>query len=134
MKLNKALLQFIRISFSVLLIVATVYCSIHFGKIGYEFGYRVFTEPAVAEEPGRDVLIQIKEGMSKHEIGQMLEQRGLVRDGNLFWIQLMLSAYADKMKPGVYTLNTSMDAKELMYTVAGAAAQEDTEAEASDAS
>ena len=46
----------------------------------------------------------------------------------------MLSAYADKMKPGVYTLNTSMDAKELMYTVAGATAQEDTEAEASDAS
>ena len=52
--------------------------------------------------------------MSGSDIGSMLEDKGLIRDGKLFAVQLKLSAYSKKIKPGVYTLNTSMTAKEMM--------------------
>lgn len=43
-----------------------------------------------------------------------LEDKGLVRDHNLFYLQLKLSAYSGHIKPGIYTLNTSMTAKDMM--------------------
>ena len=57
--------------------------------------------------------------MSEKEIGQLLEDKGLVKDGNLFYLQLKLSAYSKKLVPGIYTLNTSMTAKEMMVVMAG---------------
>ena len=60
------------------------------------------------------MLVQVKEDMSNREIATMLEEKGLVRDSNLFYIQLVMSAYAKKIEPGVYTLNTSMEPKALM--------------------
>jgi UPF0755 protein len=85
---------------------------------GYEFGYRVFTEPAMEEAPGRDVMVLVKEDMSQREIADMLEEKGLIRDSSLFYLQLKLSAYSGKLLPGVYTLNTSMEPKEMMVVMA----------------
>ena len=66
------------------------------------------------EAPGEDVLVQVKSDMSDKDIADMLRNKGLIRDSNLFYIQMKLSSYAEKIKPGVYTLNTSMEPKELM--------------------
>lgn len=127
MNVNKVLFQFIKIAFSVMLALLVIYFSVQLCKNAYDYGYRVFTEPAVAESPGEDIMVQIKEGMSGKEIGEMLEEKGLVEDGQLFNVQLKLSAYKDRMKPGVYTLNTSMTAKEMMVTIANKAEQETQE-------
>lgn len=48
----------------------------------------------------------------------MLEEAGLIRDGKLFFAQLKLSAYAGKLQPGIYTLNTSMTGKEMIVVLA----------------
>ncbi len=63
---------------------------------------------------GQDVLVQVEKGISAEELGQLLEDKGLVRDHNLFYLQLKLSAYSGHIKPGIYTLNTSMTAKDMM--------------------
>ena len=42
----------------------------------------------------RDVLVQVEKGISAEELGQLLEDKGLVRDHNLFYLQLKLSAYS----------------------------------------
>jgi UPF0755 protein len=96
---------------------------------GYDFGYRVFTEPAMEQAPGRDVMVLVKEDMSQREIAEMLEDKGLVRDSNLFLLQLKLSAYSGKLLPGVYTLNTSMEPKEMMVVMATEPEPEDTQSE-----
>ena len=127
MDVNKTINRFIKIAFKIMLVLLLVYATIGVSKVAYDFGYRVFTEPAVAEAPGEDVLIQIKEGMSAQELGQMLEEKGLVRDGNLFYLQLKLSAYSKKMEPGVYTLNTSMTAEDMMVTISDTADQRASE-------
>lgn len=114
MNINKALFTFIKIAFSIMVILLVIYGAVRLCRVGYDYGYRLFTEPAVEEAPGEDVLVQVKNDMSDKDIADMLKDKGLVRDSGLFYIQLKLSSYAEKIKPGVYTLNTSMEPKELM--------------------
>lgn len=126
MNLNKIVFKFVSISFSILVALLVIVGLVKLGTFCYDFGYRVFTEAPVDEKPGKDVIVQITADMSDREIGAELEEKGLVRDKNLFFAQLKLSAYSGKLLPGIYTLNTSMDAKEMM-AVMGTEPPEDTE-------
>lgn len=128
MKLNKVVFKFVSISFSILVALLVVVGLVELGSYCYDFGYRVFTETPVDEAPGKDVVVSVTADMSEHDIGKMLEEYGLVRDGNLFLAQLKLSAYSGDLKPGVYTLNTSMTGKDMILVMA-AETEEDTEAE-----
>ena len=56
--------------------------------------------------------------MSQHDIGKKLKEEGLDVAATLFYAQLKLSAYSGKLKPGVYTLNTSMTAREMFVIMA----------------
>lgn len=80
----------------------------------YEFGYSVFTEEAIAPAPGRDVSFSFTEDKSKLDIAKMLEDKGLVRDYKLAFVQIYASEYKDSIEPGIYTLNTSMTTEEMM--------------------
>lgn len=80
----------------------------------YDYGYRVFQEEPVSASPGMDVTVEITVGKSALQIGEILERKGLIRDARLFYIQNLLSHYKDELKPGVYTLNTSMTPEEMM--------------------
>ena len=118
MKWNKVVFKFVSISFSILVALLVVVGLIELGSYCYDFGYRVFTESPVDETPGRDVTVSVTADMSEHDIGKMLKEEGLVEDANLFYAQLKLSAYSGKLKPGVYTLNTSMTAREMFVIMA----------------
>ena len=91
----------------------------------YDYGYRVFQEPPVAEKPGMDVSVEITMGKSAIQIGEILEAKGLIRDAKLFYVQNLLSHYKDKLRAGTYTLNTSMTMEEMMEVMS---AQEPDEA------
>ncbi len=114
MSLNKIVFKFVRFSFSILMLLVVALCLVKLGTFCYDFGYRVFTEQPMEAEPGTDKLVEITSDMSESDIGNLLEKKGLVRDGKLFLAQLKLSAYTGKIKTGTYTLNTSMTAKEMM--------------------
>lgn len=97
--------------------------------MAYDYGYRIFQEPPVAEAPGYDIEVQITMGKSAKEIGELLEQKGLIRDANLFYIQNLLSHYKGELNPGVYTLNTSMTMQEMMEVMSADVTEESTETE-----
>lgn len=84
----------------------------------YDYGYRVFTEPPVSYGEGRIISIYIKEDQSALDVGEMLESKGLIRDGRLFMIQELLSENHGKIQPGVYDLNTSMTPQEMLDIIA----------------
>lgn len=128
MNLNKVILKFVSISFSILITLLVVVGLVELGSFCYDFGYRVFTETPVAEAPGTDIVVQVDSDMSEYEIGRMLEEEGLIRDGRLFWAQLKLSAYSGELAPGIYTLNTSMTGKDMIVVMA-TGAEESTETE-----
>ena len=125
MDINKALFKFIKIGFTIMIILIVLLATFYLSRTGYDYGYRLFTETAVEETPGTDVLVQIKQETSNWQIGKLLEQKGLVRDGKLFYLQLKTSAYSKSIKPGVYTLNTSMTANEMMSVMSGQETQND---------
>ena len=54
----------------------------------------------------------ITEDMGTKELADLLEEKGLVRDARLFYVQEKLSGF--KLQPGVYKVSTSMTARELM--------------------
>ena len=114
MNKNKLVLRFVSISFSVLVILLVLIGFVKVGTYCYDFGYRIFTEEAIDEEPGRDVVIQITDDMSGMDIAKELKDKGLIQDARLFYVQLKVSAYSKKINPGVYTLNTSMQARDRM--------------------
>lgn len=114
MSTSKIVMRIVSISFSILVVVLILFGFTKLGNYAFDFGYRVFTEQPISKEPGKDVVIQVESGMSDSELGQILEDKGLIRDGTLFVAQLKMSAYANKIQAGIYTLNTSETAKEMI--------------------
>lgn len=84
----------------------------------YDYGYRVFTEEAVSTGEGRIISVSIGSDQSVLDVGNMLQEKGLIRDGKLFVIQELLSENHGNIQPGVYDLNTSMTAQEMLAVIA----------------
>lgn len=129
MDVNKLLFSFIKVAFSIMVMLLVIYGAVKLCAVGYDYGYRLYTEPAMEAAPGKDVLVQVKEDTSSRELSDMLEEKGLVRDSSLFYVQLMLSGYREDIQPGVYTLNTSMEPRDLIVAMAP---EPETETESSE--
>lgn len=84
----------------------------------YDYGYRVFAEEPVSFGEGRIISVYIEGDASALDVGNMLQEKGLIRDGRLFMIQELLSEHHGNIQPGVYDLNTSMTAQEMLEVIA----------------
>ncbi len=87
-------------------------------SVCYDYGYRIFTEPAVSSGEGRSVTVTITEDMSPADIGELFQTKGLVEDATLFTLQYYFSEFRRDVKPGEYELSTSMTAEEMMEVMA----------------
>lgn len=83
-------------------------------SIAFEYGERLFGEPAMAEAPGEDVVITVAESDSESDVGQKLENAGLIRDKTLFVVQEKLIGFKNGIQPGTYTLNTSQTIEQML--------------------
>lgn len=97
----------------------------------YDYGYRVFAEKPMTTGDGRIISISVEPGDSAKEIGKNLEEKGLIRDGNLFFIQELLSEYHGLLNPGIYDLNTSMTSDEMMAVMSAEPKEEEEDTGAS---
>lgn len=91
----------------------------------YDYGYRVFTEPAVSSGTGREITVTVTADMSPIDIGELFYSRGLTRDAKLFALQYIFSEYHEDVVPGTYDLNTAMTAEEMMAAMVAPATEED---------
>lgn len=98
----------------VVLVVAAVFIVYRGAVLCYDYGYRIFTEPAMSAGEGRAVTVTLKPDMSATEVGKMMEEKGLTRDAKLFALQYLLSEYKEEVKPGTYEVSTAMTAEEIM--------------------
>ena len=94
----------------------------------YDFGYRVFADEPMSVSGGRTITVGIAEDASLKEIANMLEEKGLIEDANLFIVQELLSAYHGKILPGIYDLSTDMKAEQ-MLEILSTSTEEDGEEE-----
>ena len=110
--MTKVVMRVLSISITVLFCVLVVCGLYQVGLKCYDFGYRVYTEPAVSQDGGTETLVQITEDMGTKELAATLEEKGMVRDQRLFYFQAKLSGF--KLEPGVYKVSSAMTARELM--------------------
>lgn len=105
--------------------LAVVILIYNLGLKAYDFGYRIFAEEPVELGTGRTVSVSIVEGKSVSEIGDILEEKGLIRDAKLFYFQEMFSEYKGELKPGVYELSTGMTPYEMMEIMSASDEEEE---------
>lgn len=110
----------------VAVVVFAVYAIYRGATMCYDYGYRIFTEPAISSGEGRTVTVAITAEMSASDIGNLLESKGLVRDARLFTLQYYLSEYRADVKPGIFDLSTAMTAEDMMAVMAEDAGEEET--------
>lgn len=91
----------------------------------YDYGYRIFAEEPMTFGEGRTISIYVEEEDSVKDIGNDLQEKGLIRDANLFYIQTVLLGYSEKIQPGIYDLNTSMRTEEMLEIMAENYVEED---------
>ncbi len=128
MKIGKAIVSFVAILFRILICLLLLLMIYRMGFKAYDFGYRVFAEPAKAVGTGVDVVVQIPLGSSASEIGKILKNAGLIDDDKLFAVQELLSQYHGKLEPGTYSLNTAMTAEEMMEVMSPSVTESTEEA------
>ena len=101
----------IKIVVAAVIIVAVFRLAVY----AYDFGFQVFADAPLSEGEGRTVSVVISEGLGNRELAKMLEQKGLVKDANVFYIYDLLSDYRKKdLKPGTYERSTAMNAEEML--------------------
>ncbi len=106
----------IKIAVAAVIIVAVFRLAVY----AYDFGFQVFADAPLSEGEGRTVSVVISEGLGNRELAKMLEQKGLVKDANVFYIYDLLSDYRKKdLKPGTYELSTAMNAEEMLGILCG---------------
>lgn len=98
---------------------------IQFATTAYDFGFRIFTEEPVSEAPGITYTVTLTEETTAKQVSEALEDYGLIRDKNLFYMQYLLSAYKDKLTPGDYELNTAMTAEEMLAAMSASGNEEE---------
>ena len=108
----------VQIIFKVVLFAFLIMYIFRMATLAYDYGYRVFTEPPLSFGEGRIISVYIEDGSSALEVGDMLQDKGLIRDGRLFMIQELLSEHHGKIQPGIYDLNTTMTAQEMLEVIA----------------
>lgn len=119
MKMQKMMLSvglfILRLSI-LILVAAGIY---KLGEYAYFYGYSIVSDAPMDTEPGRDVSVNYTEDMGAEELSKLLERKGLIHDADIFRIQLKINKYEEKLKPGEYTLNTSMTVREIMKAMTG---------------
>ena len=82
---------------------------------GFTLGQKVFSESGYKEAPGKNISVTISKSMSKLDVARLLEDKGIVENKWIFYLQSFL--YESDYKSGKYKLNTSSSPEELIVTL-----------------
>lgn len=117
MSAKKIVTTIISVSIEVIFAALIIIVIYNGGLKAYSFGFSVFAEQPIASEPGRDINVTIDSNLSAYELGELLEEKGLIRDARVFYIQMKLMSVDGEVKSGRYTLNTSMTAEDMIQAI-----------------
>lgn len=111
----------IKIALAVVVIIVVFKLAVN----AYDFGYQVFADIPVSDGEGRIVSVVVSEGQSSKELAKTLEQKGLINNAYVFYIQEQFSDYKDMIRPGVYELSTAMNSEEMLEVLCHAEEEEE---------
>lgn len=104
--------------FRVVCAILVVYVIYSGATICYDYGYRIFTEPALSAGEGRTVTVTVQEDMKPQEFAELIVSKGLAEDEILVALQFLLSEYKEDFRSGTFELSTAMTVEEMMEYIA----------------
>lgn len=119
MNTKKAALTVLSIALKIVIYAVIIMGVYRLSMMAFDYGHSIFAEEAVDSRPGRTIEVTVESGASVGEIAKLLEEKGLVEDWKLFYLQAKLSKYSNKMEAGQYTLSTAMMPSEMMAVMSG---------------
>ncbi|MCQ2400890.1 MAG: aminodeoxychorismate lyase [Lachnospiraceae bacterium] len=84
-------------------------------RYSFTFGKAVFYQAPVEKAPGRDIEIEVTEGMGNKAVAEALYDAKAIRNDTAF--SVMERVYKAKLFPGIYTVNTSSTSKEILLSL-----------------
>lgn len=114
-EINRITGTIISVAIKLIVCAAVIFLLLEGASRGYDFGYRIFNQEAVAEAPGTDIEIRINEWESTGDVAKMLVEEGLISDAYVFYAQSLFYEY--DIWPGTYTLNDSLTSKEILQVL-----------------
>lgn len=127
MKAEKAMLSVGLFIFRLAVIILVIVGVYKVGEYSYLYCYSIVADTSIDEEPGKDVAMTLSGDMSVKEASRLLEKKGLIKDSDVFYMQLKIHKYNHKILPGSYMLNTSMKPTEIMKVLSGEELEKDEE-------
>lgn len=113
--------------FRIALYVCVVFLIFWIGKSTYQFGYDIFNQQPMNPGEGQEVTVVIKQDASVYDIAKTLENKGLIENARVFYVQEKISNYRGKLRPGTYLLSTAYTPGRIMAILAGDTEQEGTD-------
>lgn len=109
--------------FRYVILILIILVFIRLAQSAYQTGYSIFAQSSVDPSgSGRSVTVTVTSDMSVREIGNMLEEAGLIKDATIFPIQERFSAYHGEIQAGTYLLSTDMTPDEIIEAMAAGSA------------
>jgi len=93
-------------------LVVLIYC----GTAAYHFGLKIFSESTMVQAPGTNFSIVVESGTSIRQLGQTLEEKGIIEDDIVFFVQSLIFEVDDPVA-GTYIFNNSYTAEELLNVI-----------------
>lgn len=125
MKTSKLVAMVCSVILKVAVIIAVIFVIYRGAMLCYDYGYRIFAEPAISAGEGRSVTVTVTEDMTPKEIGTLLLSKGLIRDEKLFVLQYYFSEFQKEVKPGTFELTTAMTVEEMMEVMASQTSEDE---------
>ncbi len=95
------------LGFSIKVVVLLILVSVLYAACSkaFEFGSAIFAEEGVAAVgEGEEFIVSIPTGSNSKEVGSILYDKGIIKNINIFAIQMML--YEGEINEGVYSFST----------------------------
>ncbi len=122
MNLKNASKGILSVSIKMIVYIVIIVCTYELAMFGFGVGEKIFTDEGYKEEPGKNISVTVTDDMSSMEVANLLEDKGIIENKYIFYIQSFL--YEAEFKQGKYKLNTSSSPEDIVKTLSSDAVEE----------
>lgn len=104
-------------SFSLFVNLVIAFFIVKAFSYSFNFAYSVFSDSALNPASQEYKVVEVPADSSVLDIGEALEESGIIKDKYVFFAKVRVKGYGDKIVSGKYGLCASMKYEDIMNTI-----------------
>lgn len=115
-KLTLRITSFVlRLLMNIIFYIVVVILIINVSKAAFDFTYQLYGPVTVDPAPGKEIMLQIKQGESSMDVASKLELNRAIENKYAFYLKTKLQN--EVIMPGTYSINSSMTYEEILEII-----------------